>query len=142
MVAINKEFVMFVPTGRAINPITKTNWEGTGVTPDVPVASEKALEQAQILVEALMNAPAIDENTLKSYAGTYEDRTVIYDGGKLYYQRKGRQKYQMTPISQDTFMFKDLDYFRLKFVKDPNGNVTEVNGLYDDGNIDKSVKTN
>src|SRR5687767_3300965 len=26
---------MFVPTGRAINPITKSNWEGVGVRPDV-----------------------------------------------------------------------------------------------------------
>ncbi len=43
---INDHFVMFVPTGRAISPITKTNWEGTGVTPDVPCEAGKALEVA------------------------------------------------------------------------------------------------
>jgi len=40
---------VFIPTGRAINPITKTNWEGTGVTPDVAVPQEQALLTAQIM---------------------------------------------------------------------------------------------
>jgi hypothetical protein len=43
---INDHFIMFVPTGRAINPITKTNWEGTGVSPDVAVPADQALEKA------------------------------------------------------------------------------------------------
>jgi len=40
---INEHFGMFVPTGRAISPITKTNWEGTGVTPDISVPADQAL---------------------------------------------------------------------------------------------------
>ncbi|MEK6644681.1 MAG: S41 family peptidase [Planctomycetota bacterium] len=39
-------FGMSVPYARAINPITKTNWEGTGVTPDIAVPAEKALDTA------------------------------------------------------------------------------------------------
>jgi retinol-binding protein 3 len=46
---INEHFMMFVPTGRAINPITKTNWEGTGVTPDVAVPAEQALVVARLM---------------------------------------------------------------------------------------------
>ena len=38
----------FVPTGRAINPITRTNWEGTGVLPDVAVPADDALRVAQV----------------------------------------------------------------------------------------------
>lgn len=38
-----------VPSGRAINPVTKTNWEQTGVRPDVPVAADQALEAAHKL---------------------------------------------------------------------------------------------
>lgn len=41
-------FQMFVPSGRAINPISKTNWEGTGVEPDVKVPAEQALKVAHI----------------------------------------------------------------------------------------------
>jgi len=46
---INEHFGMFVPTGRAISPITKTNWEGTGVTPDVAVPSDQALLVARLM---------------------------------------------------------------------------------------------
>ena len=46
---ISEHFGMFVPTGRAISPITKTNWEGTGVTPDVAVPADQALLTAQIM---------------------------------------------------------------------------------------------
>jgi hypothetical protein len=46
-VRVADHFNVFVPIGRAINPITKTNWEGTGVTPDVSVTKEQALKTAQ-----------------------------------------------------------------------------------------------
>lgn len=36
----------FIPTGRAINPISKTNWEGVGVKPDVACSAEEAFELA------------------------------------------------------------------------------------------------
>jgi hypothetical protein len=44
----SEHFGVFVPTGRAINPITKTNWEGTGVTPDVAVPADQALLVARL----------------------------------------------------------------------------------------------
>jgi C-terminal processing protease CtpA/Prc len=46
---ITEHFGMFVPTGRAISPITKTNWEGTGVTPDIAVPADQALLTAQVM---------------------------------------------------------------------------------------------
>jgi C-terminal processing protease CtpA/Prc len=45
---ITDHFGMFVPTGKAINPITKTNWEGTGVKPDVEVPADQALKTAHL----------------------------------------------------------------------------------------------
>ncbi|MBA2732357.1 MAG: S41 family peptidase [Acidobacteria bacterium] len=47
-VRVNEHFQVFIPTGRAINPISKTNWEGFGVKPDVEVSEEQALKAAQI----------------------------------------------------------------------------------------------
>jgi len=35
-----------VPFARSVNPVTGTNWEGTGVVPDVPVAAEEAYDVA------------------------------------------------------------------------------------------------
>ena len=43
---INAQLGVFVPTGAAINPITKTNWEGVGVVPEVKVPKEEALDKA------------------------------------------------------------------------------------------------
>ena len=43
------DLTIFVPTGRAINPITKTNWEGVGVRPDVAVPAADALDVAHRL---------------------------------------------------------------------------------------------
>jgi CubicO group peptidase (beta-lactamase class C family) len=45
---INNHFGIGVPAGRAINPISKTNWEGTGVAPDISVPAEQALKTAQL----------------------------------------------------------------------------------------------
>jgi hypothetical protein len=60
---LGDHFAMFVPTGRAINPITKTNWEGTGVKPDVAVPADEALEKAHELAVKKILANAKDEET-------------------------------------------------------------------------------
>jgi retinol-binding protein 3 len=46
---INAHFTIDVPFAKAINPISKTNWEGTGVEPDVEVAADDALSTAEKL---------------------------------------------------------------------------------------------
>jgi hypothetical protein len=46
---IDGHFMIGVPFARAINPISKTNWEGTGVDPDVKVPATDALATAQKL---------------------------------------------------------------------------------------------
>lgn len=43
---IDEHFAIGVPFARAINPITKTNWEGTGVEPDIKVKAADALTAA------------------------------------------------------------------------------------------------
>ena len=49
--------MMNVPTGRSISPVTHTDWEGTGVTPDVRIDPDKALDRAQLaLLEKLVAA--------------------------------------------------------------------------------------
>jgi retinol-binding protein 3 len=53
-------FRMFVATGRAISPITKTNWEGVGVEPDIKVPADDALRVAQLRALAPMAEKATD----------------------------------------------------------------------------------
>lgn len=48
---IDDQFEIYIPTSRAINPVTRENWEGTGVIPDVSVPSEAALDKATELAK-------------------------------------------------------------------------------------------
>ena len=49
---IDDHFEIRVPDRRPINPISKTDWDGTGVLPDVQVKAADALETAVKLAEA------------------------------------------------------------------------------------------
>jgi tetratricopeptide (TPR) repeat protein len=64
---VGDQFEIYIPTARAINPITGTNWEGTGVIPDVIVPSEAALDTAIVLAEkAGAEFAKVKEETLRS----------------------------------------------------------------------------
>jgi hypothetical protein len=54
---LDEHFMISVPSARAINPITKTNWEGTGVEPDVKVAADQALDTAKKLAAERLAQP-------------------------------------------------------------------------------------
>lgn len=47
---LSDHFMMNVPSGRSISPVTKTDWEGVGVQPDIKVSADDALDQAQLLI--------------------------------------------------------------------------------------------
>ncbi len=160
---VSLNFSVRVPFGRAINPITGTNWEGTGVTPhiEVPVGQELQTAHLEALkklseketeypekkaridwylagLQAKLKPAVVDDAVLKSYVGVYGPRNILFEDGKLYYQRTDRPKYLLIPISQTLFMLEDLDYFRLEVALDDAGNPVELRGHYDNGNIDVS----
>jgi hypothetical protein len=62
-VRLGDHFAAFVADGRAINPVHDDDWEGRGVKPDVPVATDQALRTAhQAALRALIGkAPGADD---------------------------------------------------------------------------------
>jgi len=58
---LNDHFVAFVAHGRAVNPVSHTNWEGAGVVPDVPVPADEALKTAHIAALTALRAKATDD---------------------------------------------------------------------------------
>ena len=67
---IHTHFDIRVPTARAINPITGTNWEGSGVTPDIAAPQPDALGVAYR--EALKHIIAQEQPDTSG-----PDRTII-----------------------------------------------------------------
>ena len=51
-VAITSTIQINIPIKRSINPVTGTNWEGTGVKPDVPTHTDDAYETAYWLARS------------------------------------------------------------------------------------------
>lgn len=49
---VHPHLELSVPIARAVNPVSGTNWEGTGVRPDVPCDAEAALNRALALAVA------------------------------------------------------------------------------------------
>ncbi len=48
-----------MPSARSVSPISKTDWEGTGVEPDIKVPADQALDVAkEKAAEQIKNAPA------------------------------------------------------------------------------------
>jgi hypothetical protein len=154
-----------IPFGRAVNPITKTNWEGTGVAPDVIVEPERALDAAHrealkkiaarttderdkaLLdwaiagLDARLNPPNVDVTTLSRYAGDYGARAIKLDNGVLFYRRAQNPWARLTPMSSTLFQPDNIDYFRLEVVLDTQGNPIAVVGHYDNGTVDRSERS-
>ncbi len=72
MVRLAGHFGAFVPSGRAINPITKTNWEGTGVEPDIKAPKDQALKVAYLMALNKSVGNIKDENVRNGVKGLIE----------------------------------------------------------------------
>jgi retinol-binding protein 3 len=66
-------FTIFVPGGRAINPVTKSNWERTGVVPDVAVPAGLALETAHLDALRRLQAKETDPESAAMMKDTAAD---------------------------------------------------------------------
>jgi hypothetical protein len=163
-VILSDSFMMSLPFARAVNPITKTNWEEVGVTPDVEVTEDKALDTALAIAskrlsekqgdpqsrsyyrwyhdiyEAALNPVVLDEETMRSLTGTYGPRTVTLEDGSLFYQREGRAKLKMVPVSDSFFMLDGIDDFRLRFLKEGD-RIVAVEGHDLTGAVDTHLRS-
>ena len=156
---------MSLPFGRAVNPISKTNWEGTGIAPHVEVEAAKALEAAYGLaleklaegsddpdqkarltwalegVRAEGNPMEVSLETLKEYIGSYAPRRIFLEDGALRYQRAEGPIATLSPMREDLFRLDIYDHFRLRFERDEKGRVILLVGVRDDGDESPSPRT-
>ena len=100
----------------------------------------KALYDWPLAELRLKNKPVeLEASVLRSFAGTYGPRVVSFNDDKLFYQRGTGTKYELYPYSQNEFMLRGLDTFRIRFLSE-NDKVLALQGLYDNGHTDKNLK--
>lgn len=164
----NGNIIINIPDSRMIDPNTRSNFEGVGVIPSVPVKSKQALLEAhQLALEDLLEKTdnsaekaeynqiinklefqkttelSINSSTnFEIFVGKYEIRVVLLEDGVLKLQRGNGPKYTLNQVGQDLF---DLDVPlspqpQFQFVKE-NGKVTGFNLNYG-GQITFSKKEN
>jgi hypothetical protein len=153
---VQEHFVVRLPYGRPINPITKKNWEGTGVEPHIAVPQEEALKTAHLhaleqigkqctdeqhkrdleweleIVRSLYEPLAMAETTLSRYAGQYGKRSFVVEGGALTYTHQEIPvAWKLAPMSETRFRL-DEDV-KFEFILDEQGAATAVVISYRDG---------
>jgi prefoldin subunit 5 len=156
---VNDRFTIRMPTSRPIDPVTHSDWEGVGIAPDISAPLKEALVTAQIkaltdlcagsadkgpyvweidILKARQHPVTVAADTLKSYAGKYGQRSLLFEDGSLYFQRAGREKHKLIPVGQGLFLQEDVDDVKIKVVVE-NGRVVALNRLYPDGDsrVDK-----
>ncbi|MBS1662352.1 MAG: S41 family peptidase [Bacteroidetes bacterium] len=151
-------FVANVPFSRSLNPYTQTDWEGTGVYPDIPVKEGMALERARqaIFADLAQHAATEEERRsaqwqlddltarqpqqaaatgLAAYTGTYQGLTFYVDHGELYCknEERGGNVFKMIFISGDKWVLDENVH--VEFRKD------EIEMLWIDGRVSKKKKS-
>ena len=152
---IAPSFTFSISVGRPIHPVSHTNWEAVGISPDVAVPPQLALEQAQILalrallakasasdrmayewaiagLEAQVKPVQLTPAEMQAYVGTYGIRKVWLEGGVLRYQREELPPATLTPMGDDVFALSNTDQVRIKFRR-KDGRVVGFDQVFDDG---------
>jgi len=142
---------VFVSTGSPVSPITRTNWEGSGVQPDVAVDAAAALERARMLalqsivergpeadrvaarwaLEALQAKP--QAVAFADYVGGYGALSIARDGERLSLHRGRRPPLALLPLGGDAFAAVDDPTLRVVFERDAGGKVVAFDTRTPDG---------
>lgn len=158
-VSVGQGFVVSIPYARSLNPVTHTDWEGTGVVPDVKVEASQALAKAQelalraqrqtasseqekrqmdyLLDELAAQRPAaqVPVSQLQPYTGTYGPLTIYLTGNKLFCKNAdaGNLITELRPIAPHRFVLDDNAH--VEFVQDSPGKCRRIKLYVSDGNV-------
>ncbi|WP_420478125.1 S41 family peptidase [Brevundimonas sp. FT23028] len=125
-VPIPPGFMLSVSYGRPVHPVSGTNWEGAGVSPDVEVDPATALDAASALaltallqrtdadpvdragwewaragIEARVHPVTLPVERLEPLAGIYGARTILFQDGGLIWRLSNGQTYPLRPMTED-----------------------------------------
>ena len=164
--SVGQHFIVFIPFARSINPVTKTDWEGTGVIPNVKATANKASIKAQelifrdelsratdqkeknkylyyinsLLVNDAKKQPAI--NILMLYAGTYGGLKIYLGKNKLYCKNDNNGG----AVSELKYLINNLFVLdqeaQIEFIRDSKGHYSDIKIFVNDGSVFEEKRTN
>ncbi|SFH44053.1 S41 family peptidase [Pedobacter insulae] len=84
-ISLNEEFTISVPYIQAIHPITKTNWEGKGVQPDIKTSEKAAFVNAYI--DAINKTAKSNKNVLFNKIGyAFLKENSVYNAIEVFHE--------------------------------------------------------
>lgn len=89
---------------------------------------------------AITAKPSAAPETTNEYAGKYGDRTVSAENGDLYIQRPNGMKLKLVSVAKDEFTLEQVPAARLKFARDADGKIIEIQILTPAGVWEKATK--
>ena len=159
------KFVVYIPVGRAINPISGKNWEGTGVEPDEKTSASDAFSTAHIealrrivessadtndrreakwalpAVTAVAHPPSLTPELLQRFVGEYGTlHHITLENGGLVSQSHSFPKRKLTPLTSNLMQIIGFDDIRIEFLSDSSGKVVALKVIYKDGASDEVEK--
>jgi hypothetical protein len=148
-----------IPFSRSFNPYTHTDWEGTGVKPDIRVRTDSALRaalvniyqtrisqardiaeknQARWLLEKLqISDTPLPESLLKKYCGQYGRFYIFNDHGELKCTdgQIGNFSFSLSPAGTETFFAAAPGDLKMEFLRAGGGSYTQLKVEWPDGRV-------
>ena len=143
-------FKVWMPMGRPVDADTGTNWEGTGVVPDIKTSARDALSTAHVEALKTLKAKAagdrdraridwaleraeagrepvfLSESDLVLLAGRFGPCRVWGEGGQLRIQCQNDPPFLLFPLSRTVFVSQTNDPVRLEFIAGSDGIVSGI----------------
>jgi retinol-binding protein 3 len=164
-VPLGRGFVAFVPNARSFDPRTGRDWERIGVEPTLAVPAARALDAAHaeavrrlaarssdprrtgelawllpLLERRAAGALAVPPAILLQQAGEYERCSIRLEGREFRFVGVSGVAQPLIALTEDTYLIED-DRFapekqvRVRFVAGPDGRITSLQLLVDDGRV-------
>ena len=149
-----------IPIANDVNPVTGSNWEGVGVTPNIRVEctqalptacadavkklmakdtiqfDRKALGLALATYKAELNPSEISEKTLQKLCGEYRysasySYRVFHEGKNLFMASPGACPYALLPVDSNRFAIKKREG-EVRFQSSARGEITGLTVTFPD----------
>ncbi|VXC03964.1 S41 family peptidase [Brevundimonas sp. G8] len=151
-IATPSGFSVFVPFAVTLSPLTQTNWERSGVQPDIvgPIEEARnhgwALALHNVLDRGAPEAIAIEDRwiiealeapdyatPLDPYVGQYGEGRVFVENERLLYRQGQRPPWTLRALSTDMFTVEGEPTQRVRFNRDGQGRISGLNVLWSEG---------